>query len=144
VSYSRADVVACALSFVGTPYHHQGRVPGVGFDCAALLIVPAWQLGIKPRSFDVRGYPPSADGSSLRAYCEEHMQHLAPGAEQPGDAGLFDWGRHPHHLGIFVPYRHGGLAIVHAFGRGNSGKVLESRYLPRMRLVAAYAFPGVS
>lgn len=30
----RARFVATALSYVGTPYHHHGRLKGIGVDCA--------------------------------------------------------------------------------------------------------------
>lgn len=34
---ARERVVREALSWVGTPYHHHGRLRGVGVDCAMLL-----------------------------------------------------------------------------------------------------------
>lgn len=139
----RAAIAAAALEEVDTPYLHQARLPGKALDCAGLLIVISWRFGIKPRSFDVTGYTGTADGSTLQAYCEEHLVRLAPGAEQIGDVVLTDWGRLPTHFGILVPYLHGGLAIVHALGPASPARVRLSRWLPRMRPVAAYGFPGV-
>ena len=31
------EAVAEAMTWLGTPYHHQGRVKGIGIDCATLL-----------------------------------------------------------------------------------------------------------
>lgn len=31
------QAVAEAITWLGTPYHHQGRVKGVGVDCGTLL-----------------------------------------------------------------------------------------------------------
>ncbi len=38
MSTSGSDVVRTARTWLGTPYHHQGRLKGVGVDCAGLLI----------------------------------------------------------------------------------------------------------
>ena len=32
------DVVRMARTWLGTPYHHQGRVKGAGVDCGGLVI----------------------------------------------------------------------------------------------------------
>ena len=35
---SRAAVVAEAIAWLGTPYHHRARIKGVGVDCAQLAL----------------------------------------------------------------------------------------------------------
>ena len=37
-----------ALTWLGTPYHHQGRVKGVGVDCGQILISIYEKAGILP------------------------------------------------------------------------------------------------
>jgi NlpC/P60 family putative phage cell wall peptidase len=37
VNWSRQDVVKEALSWEGTPYHHQAHLKNVGVDCAGLI-----------------------------------------------------------------------------------------------------------
>ena len=37
LSFSRQHIVALAQKWIGTPYHHQGAVIGVGADCLGLL-----------------------------------------------------------------------------------------------------------
>ena len=39
--------------------------PEGGVDCIGLPIMVAWLTGIKPRSFDINGYPMQPDGSLL-------------------------------------------------------------------------------
>ena len=68
--------VAAARSLIGTPYHTKGRLPGVGLDCIGVPIVAAWLCGLRPRSFDIRGYSDVPDGSLL-PLCDQHMQRVA-------------------------------------------------------------------
>lgn len=137
----RAAIVAQAMGLIDTPYVHQARLPGIGIDCAGVPIVIARALGLVLSTFDITGYPPTPDGVSLIAFCERHMRRTAE--PQAGDVPVYRWGVRPQHLGVLVPYRHGGLSLVHALGPGHPAKVIESRVLPNMALVAAYRLPGV-
>lgn len=145
----RMDIVAEARTWVGTPFHHQARIKGVGVDCAGLVIGVARGLGLVPEGFDVTGYQRSPDGVSLVAYCEQHMTRISRDALQPGDVIVIRWRHHPQHLGIVGDYLHGGLSLIHAFSDANGrGRVIEQRLdLADMpsggRFVAAYRLPGV-
>lgn len=135
-------MIAAARSLIGTPFHHQGRVPGVGLDCAGVLIVTAWLTGKKPRTFDVTGYPATPDGVTLQKLCDEHLDRVDD--LQPGDVALIRWQRPdapPQHLGIVGDHAHGGLSLIHADSRHHK-KVIESRleFGRYMRLVQAYRF----
>ena len=79
-------LVEAARSLIGTPYHAKGRLPGVGLDCIGVPIVAAWLAGVKPRSFDVRGYSDVPDGSLL-PLCDQHMQRVEAYLIQPADEG---------------------------------------------------------
>lgn len=145
---SRAEFVAVARSFEGTPYHHQGRVPGVGMDCPAPIIVDCWECGIKPRTFDIQGYERGADGVTLKRYCDEHMEPIS--LEEAGAADVIlcgfdkDGGR-PRHLGILVDPTPNRRYWIHAEGWAHK-KVMLSRLVIGngfMRLVQAYHIPGV-
>lgn len=139
-----ADYIATVESYCGTPYVHQGRLPGVGMDCPAPIICGAWHHELKPRSFDVTGYSRDPDGSSLQAFCDEHMERtdrLAPATvllcafrDQP-----------PRHLGVLVDTTPGRMYWVHAESIAHR-KVMRSRLVfgsRAMRLVQAYRIPGV-
>lgn len=139
----RECVVAQAREWIGTPFGHQGRLPGVRLDCIGLVICACWELGIKPRSFNFKAYPGVPDGHSLIAAADEHMTRIRPADMQPGDVAVFHFGRHPQHLGIVGDYLHGGLSLIHAAQQ--EGRVIEHHLDPShmKRLVGAYRLPGV-
>jgi cell wall-associated NlpC family hydrolase len=140
-----ADVVVAAHDLMGTPFRHQGRQPGQALDCAGVVISVARQLGIVAPDFDITGYRRLPDGVSLRAYCDEHLQAVA--APRVGGVVLVSFETSvPHHLGIVVPYAHGGaLSMIHAESQRHR-RVIETRLLfgRTMRLQGAYVFPGVA
>jgi NlpC/P60 family putative phage cell wall peptidase len=110
----RANIVAAARSWVGTPYHHAADVKGVGVDCAMILVRVYCDLGlIEP--FDPRPY---TRDWMLHRDDERYLQFLlcrtqivaAPGA---GDVIVFRVGRCFAHGGIVT--RTEPLTIVHAY-----------------------------
>jgi cell wall-associated NlpC family hydrolase len=53
----RAAVLKEARSWLGTPYHHMGRVKGVGCDCLTLLVSVYHATGVVPE-VEIPHYPP--------------------------------------------------------------------------------------
>lgn len=112
----RGRVVAEARTWIGTGYHHRGRIKGVGVDCAQLLVEVYAAAGlIEP--LDTGDYP--MDWALHRGeerflgwvtrYAVETDQAL------PGDVLIFKYGRCFSHGAIVVCDR----LMVHAFiGRG--------------------------
>jgi cell wall-associated NlpC family hydrolase len=143
---TRFDIVRVARSYVGTPFHHMGRVPGVGMDCSGVLICTGRELGLVPPDFDVPAYTPTPDGHSMIAWCDTHMKRISQEAMQPGDAILLVVDRHPQHLGILGNYSPGGLSIIHAANNASPPRVIETRLLlsRTQRFVAAYQLPGIA
>jgi cell wall-associated NlpC family hydrolase len=144
---TRADIVAEARSWIGTPYEHQQRSKGLAVDCIGVLIGTGRSLGLVAGDFDVTGYGRRPDGTSLIDHCERHMTRIDQAAMQPGDAVVLAFDGDPQHFGMLVDYRHGGLAIVHAMQK--YGRVVETRLLfgsaPRaLKFVAAYRLPGMA
>jgi Cell wall-associated hydrolases (invasion-associated proteins) len=143
---TRADVVRVARSFSGTPYHHLGRLPGVGLDCAGVLICIGRELGLVAPDFDVPTYSPNPDGHSLIDWCDEFM---GPDVQQeymrPGDAIIVKVEKHPQHIAILGDYVHGGLSIIHSAMNATPPRVIETRLMfsRNLRFVAAYALPGI-
>jgi len=133
------QVVAAARGWLGVPFQHQGR-SAAGVDCAGLVICLGRELGALPAGWDVNGYTRQPDGSMFR-HCAER---LLPSDAKPGAVALMRFAEEPQHLGILVPYRHGGLAIVHALQ--SAGRVIEHR-LDRTwqgRIVRCFTFPGMT
>jgi len=99
-------VIAAARAWLGTPYHHQASLMGVGCDCLGLLrgvwrdVVGSETLGLPPYSPDwgeVRAEEVLRDGC---AGCMIPVEEPA----QPGDVVLFrmrSWAI-AKHVGILV------------------------------------------
>lgn len=143
----RAAVVAAARALIGTPYGHQGRVPGPHgrVDCIGVPVLVAWAIGAKPRAWNVAGYRPIPDGHTMLRRLRAEMGSEVPFSElQPGDLAVLDWGQFPHHVAIIGDYHLGGLSMIHADNIHR--KVLEHRLVIEApaRFVTAFAFPGVS
>jgi cell wall-associated NlpC family hydrolase len=143
---TREQIVEEARSWIATPFEHQHRVKGRAVDCVGLLIGVARALRIVPSEFDFTGYSRLPDGRSLIEQADMHMTRIARIAMQPGDAVAIAYDGDPQHFGLLTPYRHGGLAIVHAASR--YGCVIETRLMfgsspLTPKFVAAYRLPGV-
>jgi cell wall-associated NlpC family hydrolase len=143
---TRADIVRVARSYLSTPFHHRGRLPGVGLDCAGILVCVARELGLMAPDFDVPPYTPTPDGRTMLAWCETYMTRVSQDAMQPGDAIVLITDVYPQHLAILGDYRHGGLSIIHAASNADPPRVIETRlmFARNMRFVAAYALPGIA
>jgi hypothetical protein len=142
---TRAAFVSTVRSYVGTPTHHQGRLPGVGMDCPAPAICAMWEHGIKPRTWDITGYKGFGDGREIRAYCDEHLIPIEQADLQPADVLLVGWAKGPPtHLGVVFEHPLGGLAMVHADNfRAKAVSETRVKFGRAMRFVAAYSVPGV-
>lgn len=114
----RAELVGEARRWLGTPYHHNGRVRGVGVDCAMLLAEVFETCGVVPR-VEPGDYPHDWHlhrSEELFLGWLERLGARAVDAPQPGDVGLWRFGRTWSHGGIVVD---GEPSIVHAYlGRG--------------------------
>ncbi|RQO57966.1 hypothetical protein DBR47_14325 [Paucibacter sp. KBW04] len=110
----REQIVAEAMSWLGTPYHHHGRVKGAGVDCAQILLaVYADALQIAP-ALDVGNY---STQWHLHRSEEVYLAWLAEAGAvqveqpQPGDMAMWRFGRTFSHSGICV----GEGEFVHAY-----------------------------
>lgn len=131
---TREQVVLAAREWLGTPWHHQGRVKGVGVDCVGLVIGVARDLGLS--AFDVTGYARRPLESDLLNGCHAHMQPVP--LAFPGDAMLFRIDGQAQHLGIITD-----IGLLHAYAPMR--RVVEHRLDEAWaaRIVAAFRLPGV-
>lgn len=144
---TRAQVVAAARRWIGTPYQHQQRLRGIAVDCIGLPMGVARELGLISPGFDVQGYARTPDGHTLMHLAATHMRRrgidtpLAPGMVIVCAVDL-----EPSHFGILADYAHGGLSLIHANARAHPPRVIETRLLfsRGLRFVAAFDLPGVS
>lgn len=105
-----------ALTWVGTPYHHQGRVKGRGVDCGMLICEVYYQVGLMP-FIDPRPYP---SDWHLHQQEQKYLEWVLKFADkvddpQPGDVVLYHFGKCISHGGIVIEWP----TIVHAYnGQG--------------------------
>ncbi len=134
-------VLAEALSWVGTPYRHQGRTKGVGCDCLGVLL-GVWSAIYGRLPEQPGAYAPDwAEAGGAERFLEaarRHCREKQAGEMMPGDLLLFRWKRG-------LPAKHAGILVsperfVHAY---HGASVVCSALVPqwRRRIAGAFAFP---
>ena len=131
-------IVDCARTFIGTPYHHQGRVKKAGIDCCGLIICIAKELGLS--QFDIDGYSRFADGVELSELFYQNCPkayHL-----EQGKIAIFRIKKRPQHCGI-IAEADSGFTLIHAYQ--SAGKVVEHQVSEWWsdRIVQLFSFPSV-
>jgi NlpC/P60 family putative phage cell wall peptidase len=138
---SRAEILAEARRWIGTPYQHQASVAGAGCDCLGLLR-GVWRAvyGREPEA--PPPYTPDwaeiAGAETLHAAALRHLVEIDKSTARPGDVLLFrpDIKGPAKHCAVLTTPNH----IIHAYwGRA----VCETALTPwwRRRCVAAFQFP---
>jgi NlpC/P60 family putative phage cell wall peptidase len=146
---TRAQIVAEARRWLGTPYRHQASCIGAGVDCLG-LVRGVWRAlyGAEPER--VAPYTPdwaeALGEETLLKAARRHLMEIAPGAARQGDVLLFRMalGAPAKHAAI-VTEAAGGKArrIIHAYW----GKaVCETQLVPwwERRIAAGFQLPGVN
>lgn len=105
-------VVEEARTWLGTPYHHQGRIKGVGVDCAMILCDVFHAAGLIPY-IDPRPYPPDWHMHRSEERYLSWVEKYADPVEtpEPGDVALYRFGRTISHGAIVVAWP----TIIHAY-----------------------------
>lgn len=136
-----ARVAEAARAWVGTPFHHQASLQGVGCDCLG-LVRGIWREVVGPEAFKVPPYSVDWGEAGAREVLREGVAaHLLEvhGPTQPGDVVLFRmraWAI-AKHAGVLV----GDHMMVHAHSRLG---VIEERVTPSWwrRAAFVFRFPG--
>lgn len=108
-------VAETALAYQGTPFHPNGRLPGIGLDCIGIAV-----CAYRANGFDViddlcYGFPPPRE--LLTRMLRENLGDPHPGSDpQAGDvcALLWERGRNVIHAGV---YTDSGMVTVEQGGR---------------------------
>lgn len=135
---TRAEVAAAARGYVGTPFHHQGRLKGVGIDCAGLVVGVAHELGLS--AFDYTEYAHRPHASLLERLLDANMDRVS--AWGAGDVLLLAFDGDPQHLAVVTELA-AGPGIVHAYAPMR--RCVEHRLdgVWRARIRGAFRFRGV-
>ena len=133
------DIINAARACLGTPFRHQGRLPGVALDCAGLVVAVAKAIGADYH--DVAGYGRTSSGGMLEScLCSQPgLDIISKADRQPSDILLIRFSGDPQHLAIFT-----GETIIHSYA--SVGAVCEHRMADvwAARIVCAYRFKGLA
>lgn len=101
-----------ALTWLGTPYHHQGRVKGVGVDCGTLICEVYEKVGLMDY-LDPRPYPPDWHMHQMGEQYLEHIKSVCfeVNEPQPGDIVLYKIGKCVSHGAIVIEWP----TIIHSY-----------------------------
>lgn len=144
VMENRIRIVLEAFEWVGTPYHHQARVKGVGVDCAQLVAGVAENVfpRLKPINtevYSVEWHMHNREEKMCNIIERFKCTRIEVEDRQPGDILTFQFGRVQSHMGILINDNQ----FIHA--RMDVGKVvinqLSGDWLERLGRV--YKFPGI-
>ncbi len=136
-------VVRVARAWIGTPYHHQASVKGVGTDCLGLIRgVFREVMGYEaetPRPY-TRDWAEASGEETMLAAAGRHLCPVAVADVAPGDVLIF-------RLRSNTVAKHAAIlatpdTMVHAMEGGPVSEVALSSWW-RRRLAGAFAFPEV-
>ena len=149
---TRAQVVAEARSWLGTPYRHQASLKGIGADCIGFVGGVGLALGL-PEAVawaadpTVKGYGRSPDSAVLMAACRRYLDPINKAVADLGDILVLRFDAEPQHFAILSerwPRR-----IIHGYAAAR--KVAEMSIDGEWRIgvpwhsliVSAWRFRGV-
>lgn len=113
---TRQVIVAEAMTWLKTPYHHRQRVKGVGVDCAQILIGIFTAVGLV-EPFEVENYPADwmmhREEDRFRLKVREYADQIALEEVQPGDVALYLVGKCFAHGAVILDWP----LVIHADSR---------------------------
>jgi NlpC/P60 family putative phage cell wall peptidase len=133
------QIIAEARTWIGTPFHHQGRVKGVGVDCIGLAIGVAKALRYVHQDFEYTGYKRTPFGTTLvdvmrsSGFVDEVRNPM------PGDILVFRVATDPQHVAFLTAEE----TLIHSYAQAR--KVCEAGYDDEWRklFVTAFRFKGL-
>lgn len=148
---TREQVVAEAKEWIGTRWKHQGKLKGVGCDCAGLIIGVGLNAQAMTIDFDgwvakaVEGYSMRPNPKTMLLALNHWMIRIRKDEAGAGDVVYRSYGGDPQHLGILTGLmRDPSSGIIHALV-WPSRKVVEHRTDEEWysQVMSAWRFPGL-
>jgi NlpC/P60 family putative phage cell wall peptidase len=107
----RDQIVAEARTWIGTPYHHEARLKGVGVDCATFI----YEVLLTVHAMEPKVLDHYSTNWFLHTNDERYMIEVMKIADEieapkPGDLAMFKYGRAYAHAAIVLQWP----IIVHA------------------------------
>lgn len=145
----RSKIVKQARTWLGTKYHHQGRLKksvncSGGVDCIGLVIGVADELAIcdyqgNPLSrYDRNNYSMQPEGEKLALSIGAHLYPVEPAKMKVGDVLLFKFWKEPQHVGILSKYPTGGFSLIHC--NSTSDSVVEQPLSDTWRRMVTHVY----
>lgn len=118
---TRAAIALEAFSWLSTPYHHSGRLKGIGVDCAMLPALVYHAVGLVPMLEPE--YSPQwmlhHDEEQFLGWVRPHTREIARDEVKTGDMAMWKFGRTYSHSAIVIDPP----TIIHAVAK-NHGVIL--------------------
>lgn len=127
------QMVAAAEATLRTPYQHQGRIAGLGMDCAGVLVYAL--RSVRAHYQDSFGYPRLPYDGMLKKILDAQpcLEPIPRVQLEAGDVVLLRLKLAPQHLGVYV----GDGYMVHAYE--SVGAVVKEQLGPWLgRIVQVY------
>ncbi|QQR69243.1 MAG: peptidase P60 [Alphaproteobacteria bacterium] len=139
---TRSDAVAEARAWLGTPFHHQASVKGVGCDCIGLIKGVGVALGLvdydpaSPEAQAFANYSMLPNSRRMREGLTTWLVSIPVSEATLADILFMAWGREPQHVALITD-----KGIIHSYS--GVGKVVEHALDEdwKHRIVAAYRYP---
>jgi len=136
-----AEILAAARSWLGTPYHHQAALKGVGCDCLGLVRGVYEELYGRPAETPPpysRDWAEATSAETMIAAARRHLSEISPRDARPGDVVIFRLrsGAMAKHAAILS----GGTRMIHAIEGAPACEVHLNSWW-RRRIAAAFRFP---
>jgi NlpC/P60 family putative phage cell wall peptidase len=143
-------IVATARSWIGTRFHHQGRLKKTGshkggVDCLGLLVGIADELdlrrtdGTRLASTDETDYAHQPDSKRLKSKLAELLMPIPVGGISAGDILLLRIDDNPQHLAV-VSDMADDLGIIHAYASARAVVEHQLDSWWKARIEAAFRF----
>ena len=139
----RDDIVAAARCWLGTPYHHQASVRGIGADCLG-LVRGVWRDlhgndAERPPAY-TRDWAEATGEETLLDAAARHLVRIEVANAREGDVVVFRLRPNvvAKHTGILTP----DSAYLHAMEGAPACEVPLGHWW-RRRIAGAFTFPGV-
>lgn len=129
------NIVAEARTWANTPFRHQGRLKGLGVDCAGFVALVAHNAGITVEI--PADYRPQEDGVTMMRLLSAYLDFIPTEEIQSGDIlALCDEALRfpdvPRHLAFVTEVTEKTLIIIHASQRGVREHRMDSHWNKRI------------
>jgi len=139
---TRKKIIKLARSWIGTPYHHQASVKGVGTDCLGLVRGVYRELYGKEAEVPPHYSPDWAEATGFESMLKAASRHLdkQQGQMLPGDVLIFRL--RPGMVAKHAAIVSGPQKMIHAIEGAPVCEVVLSRWWQR-HIAGVYSFPGL-